>query len=38
MLEVEIVNSVKKFNKFCEKNKVKNSFVNYIWWKNNFRE
>lgn len=26
-----------KFKEFCEKHKVKNTFANFIVWKDNFR-
>lgn len=26
---------VEMFNKWCKNKKVKNTFVNYIWWKDN---
>lgn len=37
MKDLDLEREVNKFNEFCNKRKVKNTFVNYIWWKNNMK-
>lgn len=35
---IESAINLKKFKIFCEENRVKNTFANWIYWKNNIRD
>lgn len=34
-MDVSTTSMILKFNRWCENKGVKNTFVNYIWWKAN---